>query len=69
MLLGVTVGFVVASVMSFLDWRLNPNGIFHSGLGTNWRFVLDTWISWFIPVCVLGSAVSIPAFSWWSKRN
>ena len=60
-LLGVTVGFIVASVMSFLGWRLNPSGIYHSDLGTNWRFVWDTWISWFMPVFVVGSAVSIPA--------
>ncbi len=69
LLLGVTVGFIVASVMSFLDWRLNPSGIFHSDLGTNWRFVWDTWISWFMPVFVVGSAVSIPALSWLSKRS
>ncbi len=68
-LLGATVGFIVASVMSFLDWRLNPSGIFHSDLGTNWRFVWDTWISWFIPVFVVGSAVFVPAVLWLSKRN
>ena len=69
LLLGVTVGFIVASVMSFLDWRLNPSGIFHSDLGTNWRFVWDTWISWFIPVFAVGSAVSIPTLFWLSKRK
>ena len=68
-LLGVTVGLVVASVVSFLDWRLNPSGIFHSALGTNWQFVRDTWISWFLPVWAACSAVSVPAFFWWSKRN
>ncbi len=69
LLLGVTVGFIVASVMSFLDWRLNPSGIFHSDLGTDWRVVWDTWISWFIPVFVVGSTVSVPAFFWLSKRS
>ena len=68
-LFGATVGFIIASVVSFLDWRLNPGGIFHSDLGTNWRFVWGTWISWFIPVFAAGSAVSVPAFFWWSKRK
>ncbi len=68
-LLGATVGFIVASVISFLDWQLNPGGIFHSDLGTNWRFVWDTWISWFIPVFLVGSAVSVPVLFWLSKRN
>lgn len=68
-LLGVTAGFIVASVMSFLDWSLNPSGIYHSDIGTNWQFVWDTWISWFMPACAAGSAVSVPALTWWSKRN
>ncbi len=68
-LLGATVGLVVASVMSFLAWRLNPSDIFHSDLGTNWQFVWDTWISWFIPVFAAGSAVSVPALIWLSKRK
>ena len=68
-LFGGAVGIIVASVISFLDWRLNPSGIFHSDLGTNWRFVWDTWISWFVPVFVVGSAVSVPVLFWLSKRN
>ena len=68
-LLGVTVGFMVASVMSYLGWRLNPSGIYHSDLGTNWRFVWDTWISWFLPVSVVASVVSVPALLWLSKRS
>ena len=68
-LLGATVGLIVASAMSFLDWRHNPGGIFHSDLGTNWQFVWDTWISWFTPVCVTGSAVSVLVFFWLAKRK
>ncbi len=68
-LLGTTVGFIVASVISFLDWQLNPSGIFHSDLGANWQFVWDTWISWFIPILLVGSAVSVPVLFWLSKRN
>jgi hypothetical protein len=68
-LLGVAGGFVAATVMAFFDWRLNPGGIYHSDLGTNWRFVWDTWISWFLPVFVVASAMSVPALFWLSKRS
>ena len=68
-LIGASAGLFVASIISFLDWRLNPSGIFHSDLGTNWRFVWETWISWFIPVFVIGSAVSVPVLFWFSKRK
>ena len=68
-LLGATVGLLVASVMSFLDWRLNPNGIFHSDLGTNWQFVRETWISWFIPLFLAGGAVSVPVLFLLSRRK
>ena len=68
-LFGATVGLIVASVISFLDWRLNPSGIFHSDLGTNWRFVWVTWISWFIPVFVAGSVLSVPVLIWLSRRK
>jgi hypothetical protein len=67
--LGTTVGLVTASVMSFLDWRLNPSGIFHSELGTNWRFVWDTWLSWFLPMFVVGSVAAALVFLWMSRRT
>jgi H+/Cl- antiporter ClcA len=49
--IGIIIGMVVSSVMTFQDWCLNPGGIFHSERqGTQWSFVWDTWISWFLPV-------------------
>ena len=47
--LGLVASAVLAMVMAYADWRLNPGGIFHSEAGTNWRFVWDTAISWFVP--------------------
>ena len=35
--------------MTWSDWRLNPGGIFHGASGTNWSFVFETAISWFVP--------------------
>lgn len=69
MMLGATAGFIAASVMAFLGWRVNPGGIYYSDLGTNWRFVWDTWISWFVPVFLVGSAISVPTLFWLSKRG
>lgn len=50
---GTISGIVVALVMTALDWRLNPSGIFHQEHGTHWPFVFETAISWFIPVFLL----------------
>ena len=59
--IGCGIGFAVASTMAFLDWRLNPAGIYHSDAGTNWVFVWDTWFSWFWPVASMAAAVTLLA--------
>lgn len=56
--IGLALGFAVAFVMTFLDWRLNPSGIFHNAEGTNWGFVADTAVSWFVPVAMASSGVA-----------
>ena len=43
------VSIVLAVVMTALDWRKNPNGIFHTSEGTNWSIVSDTFSSWIWP--------------------
>ena len=57
--IGVVVGFMVAAVMTFLDWRLNPGGIFHNARGTDWTVVVETAVSWFAPVSVLVSVSAL----------
>lgn len=69
MVVGATVGLVTAPVMSFLDWRLNPSGIFHSELGTNWPFVWDTWLSWFVPMFAVGSVAAVVVLLLTSRRT
>jgi hypothetical protein len=68
-LASTSLGLLVASAMSFLDWRLNPGGIFHSETGTNWHVVWETWLSWFIPVFFLVGAVTLPVLFWRSRRG
>ncbi len=67
-LVGVLVGLAVASTMSFIDWQHNPQGIFHNELGTNWDIVLETAVSWFVPVALITSILSIVVFSWISRK-
>ena len=66
---GFAVGFTVAAIMTFLDWRTNPGGIFHSADGTNWRFVAETAISWFIPTAAIVGALSALRFFIRSRRK
>jgi len=69
LLFGAVVGLAVAAVMTFLDWRLNPSGIFHGAEGTNWTFVIDTALSWFGPIFVLASVLALPVAIWRSRRK
>ena len=66
-LIGTSVGLIVAVAVSYIDWQHNPQEIFHDDLGTNWDVVLETATSWFVPVALLASAVSIAVLSWCSR--
>ena len=56
---GVVVGFTVAFVMTLLDWRLNPGGDFHNANGTDWTVVVETAVSWFVPMSVLAGSFAL----------
>ena len=60
---GVTLGVIVAAIMTTLDWRLNPSGIFHNEQGNNWEVVAETAFSWFFPVSLAASAVTVVVVS------
>lgn len=47
---GLVTGVVVASIATFLDWRVNPSGLYHGVDGTHWGIVWDTARSWLVPV-------------------
>ena len=54
------------------DWRLNPGGIFRGPDGTNWQFMYETAISWFVPVLLTMLPVSVAIAwitSWFRKRR
>lgn len=52
LLVGIIAGLAVAAVMTFFDWRLNPEGIFHDTGGIHWDIVVETAWSWFWPVAL-----------------
>lgn len=65
---GLIAGLLVSVVMTFLDWRLNPGGIFHGATGTNWTIVTATAWTWFWPVALLAAAVAAPVV-WFVLRR
>jgi hypothetical protein len=67
--LGIAVGALVASAMSFVDWRINPGGVFQGARGTNWLFVSETWLSWFVPVALAAAALLAPLLAFLSRRR
>jgi len=46
---GLTAAVMTAAIFTAWNWVENPSGIFHDSSGTNWGFVYDTAISWFLP--------------------
>jgi hypothetical protein len=56
---GLTAGVLVSATMTFLDWRLNPTGLFHGEQGTHWRVVAETALSWFWPVALIAAVLTI----------
>lgn len=67
-LIGGATGTLLALSMSYMDWRLNPGGIFQSSAGTNWAAVRETWISWFIPAFLLASIIATAVLVWKARR-
>jgi hypothetical protein len=47
---GIAIGFLVGAYFAYIDWSLNPGGIFQDEQGTNWKFVMETLTSWWVPV-------------------
>jgi hypothetical protein len=67
---GAAASSVVTVVVVIWEWLENPGGIFRNELGTNWLFIYDTAISWFVPtfiyLAVIASAVHL---TWWIVRR
>lgn len=54
---GLLAGIVVAVIMTYQDWQLNPSGIFHNEQGANWPVVWETALSWLLPIWALVSGL------------
>ena len=50
---------LLASLMSFLDWRANPAGLFHGEQGTNWSVVGETAWTWWWPSALVLSLIGL----------
>jgi len=61
--------FAVALVPTFLDWRLNPGGLFHGADGTSWAVVLETAWTWFWPVFLGVVPITVLAHAWFTGRK
>lgn len=60
------IALIVACVMTFMDWRLNPSGIFRGESGTHWARVAETATSWFLPTAAIACIVTVPVSLWLS---
>jgi hypothetical protein len=66
---GAALGTVVAVVMTYLDWRLNPGGVFQDARGVQWHAVAETAASWFVPIAALSSGLALAILYWLGRRG
>lgn len=59
---GTITAFIITSIITVWEWIENPSGIFHGKNGTNWSFVYDTAISWFIPTFINVTLISAAVY-------
>ena len=52
LVVGLPAGFLVGCVLTLMEWRQNPGGIYQTQAGTEWDIVWQTWSSWFFPVAL-----------------
>jgi hypothetical protein len=68
---GASTSAVVSLVIVTWEWLENPGGIFHNADGTNWKFVVETAVSWLVPtfiyVAVLAAILHL-GWSAWRRR-
>lgn len=64
---GLLAGLLVSVPITIADWRLNPAGIFHNEYGTDWAVVAETAISWFWPVALIATIVTVAIQTWLAR--
>ena len=67
-LFAVILATIVAGIVTLIDWVINPDGVFHGGLGTDWGVVWQTWSSWFLPALAVIAVITF-AVTWWQVRG
>ena len=68
--IALAVAFALAAIPTFIDWHINPSGIFHDTGGTHWGFVRETFLSWFFPILLLCAPVAFAgALLLWLRRG
>lgn len=63
---------LIAGIATFIDWRINPSGLFHDASGTHWGIVLETFASWFLPIVpAVFLLVLLPllTYRWWITQK
>ena len=63
------IALAVAIVPTFMDWRLNPGGLFQGANGTHWGVVFETAWSWFWPVFLGIVPITVLLHAWYLDRR
>ena len=67
---GVAAGALVSTAVTLIivtwEWLENPGGVFRNESTTNWPFIVDTAISWFVPLFIYTAIVASFARLAWS---
>jgi uncharacterized membrane protein len=63
------VALIGSIVPTFIDWRLNPGGIFRGSEGTNWGVVVETIWTWFWPLFLVIVPIAVLLYAWLEHRK
>lgn len=66
---GLIIAAIIAGIMTVREWMLNPGGIYHDASGTNWRFVVETYWSWFLPFLAVTAGIGMVVRWLFSRRR
>lgn len=67
LLVGVAIGVIVGLLMTLVGWQDNPSGVYQNEHAIQWGNLIDTWLSWFIPVAGLTTVLSVAVLVWLSR--
>jgi len=64
--LGMLLGLVVGLAVCTAAWRHNPQCAIHCDGTTDWDYLLQIWVGWFLVASTIGAVLVAISFRLWA---